>query len=387
MILVLLAALAQEPRPLDPTPLAITHVNLIPLDRDTVIADQTVVIANGVITAVSSAKQAHVPRNARVLDGRDRYLIPGLIDSHVHLKYLADSTANPGILKQFLDNGVTTTVNLLGLPEHLQLRQRISDGQLSGPQLFTSGFFVNAPYVKSASEAAQSVRNTGREGYDFVKIHADMPLEWYDSIYTAAKQANIRVVGHAPRALGMQVAYDHGISAVAHLEEYVYAYFTNEHSPLIEKLGVPSYLAQIADSARASGVAVMTTLIAFAAVPQEKRPPTFDNQYRLQGLLAKTLLDKGVPVLAGTDVDVNGNIPGVALHDELRRLVAAGFTPYEALRSATAVPAAFLRVNSGTIAVGRRADLLLLDANPLASIENSRAIRVVIVRGEIQRER
>lgn len=107
------------------------------------------------------------------------------------------------------------------------------------------------------------------------------------------------------------------------------------------------------------------------------------RQYRIQELIVRALSDRGVRLLLGTDAPVNATVPGRSVHEELQRLVAAGLTPYQALRSATAAPAGFLAINAGVVTPGRRADLLLLDQNPLESIHHAQSIRAVIVRGQV----
>lgn len=410
----------REPPPLNATRLVIANVTVIPMDRDTVLMNQDVVIEGGVIVAIGHALVSGDASGGRRLDGTGRFLMPGLIDSHVHLQYLADSAANPAILRLFLEYGVTTVVNLLGLPEHLALRERLATGAVVGPQLFTTGFFVNPPYVRSAAEAARSVRDASAAGYNFVKVHGDMPIDWYDSLYTAAHAARIRVIGHAPRTLGMHVAFDRGITAVAHAEEFMYAYFTPQRTAAIEARGLDAYLSDIADSTLAAGVSVMSSLTPFGRIPEmamslqslmdqkdaqrlsdgireewtrissrfrgqwdSSSANGFSRQYRIQELIVKALSDRGVRLLLGTDAPVNGTVPGRSVHEELQRLVAAGLTPYQALRSATAAPAAFLAINAGVVTPGRRADLLLLDQNPLESIHRSQSIRAVIVRGQV----
>jgi hypothetical protein len=411
---------AREPVPLDAAPLVIANVSVIPMDRDTILRNQDIVIDNGLIVAMGAAGSTQVPSGARRLDGTGRFLMPGLIDSHIHLQYLADSAANPAILRLFLEHGVTTVLNLLRLPEHLALREGIATGAVLGPQLVTSGFFVNPPYVHSAAEASTSVRDASTAGYEFVKIHGDMPLEWYDSLYAAARDSRIRVIGHAPRTLGMHVAFERGIAAVAHVEEFMYAYFSPQRSAAVESLGIATYLGGIADSTFAAGASVMTSLTPFARIPDlatslqslveqegaqrlsgnvheewarissrfraqwdSGSAAAFAQQYRLQELIVKALSDRGVRLLLGTDAPVNGTVPGRSVHEELRRLVVAGLTPYQALRSATALPASFLGINAGIVALGHRADLLLLDRNPIEDISHSQSIRTVIVRGQV----
>lgn len=410
----------REPVPLDAAPLVIANVSVIPMDRDTVLTNYDVVIRDGLIVDMGPAPLPRTPTSVRRLDGTGRFLMPGLIDSHIHLQYLADSAANPAILRLLLEHGVTTVVNLLGLPEHIALRERLATGAVVGPQLFTSGFFVNPPYVRTAAEAAQSVRAASAAGYDFVKIHGDMPIDWYDSLYAAARAARIPVIGHAPRALGMQVAFARGIAAVAHVEEFMYAYFTPQRGAAVDARGLEAYLTDIADSAHAAGASVMSSLTPFARIPDlatsfqslieqegaqqlsdgireewarnaarfraewdSSRATGFARQYRIQEMIVKALHGRGVRLLLGTDAPVNGTVPGRAAHEELRRLVATGLTPYQALRSATAAPAGFLAINAGVVARGRRADLLLLDRNPLESIHHSQSIRAVIVRGQV----
>jgi imidazolonepropionase-like amidohydrolase len=390
------------------------------MDREVVLKDQHVVIEDGIIVTVGPAADTRLPEGARRLDGSGRFLLPGLIDSHVHLRYLADGGANPAFFRLFLRHGVTTIVNLLGLPEHVRLREDIASGRVTAPQLFTSGFFVNPPYVKDAAQVTKAVRETLAGGFDFVKVHGDMPLEWYDALYSTASEVGLPVVAHAPRELGMEVAFKGRVAAIAHIEEFMYAYFTPARSARIPDGGLSTYLESIGDATKAAGASVMTSLTPFARIPTLATSPeqlvkqdgagmlsdgvreewaresarfkagwtahseqAFGDQYRLQERLAKVFNERGVRLLAGSDAPVNGTVPGFALHEELERLVKAGLTPFEALRTATAHPAAFLGIEAGTVAAGRRADLLLLDGNPLDSIRHTRSIRTVILRGRV----
>ncbi len=415
------AASAQTPAwvPLDSAVTAFVGVNVVPMDRDTVLADQTVLVRDGRISHVGPRTSTVVPGTARRIDGRNKWLIPGLADAHVHLAYVLNAKHNPLLLRLFVAEGVTTIVNMLGLPEHLDLRTRVANGELLGPTIFTSGFYVGEPYTKTAGQVDSAVRQQRAAGFDMIKLHGAISAEAYRSLAAATKREQIPLVGHLPRDLGLNVALNLGQTMIAHAEEYLYAWFGFGRT-LTSREQVIALVDTAAALTKKAGAWVTPTLFVFGAIPAQiqnldsvlntpamkiipdvlkfdwtpernsyrRIPPQniegFRQQYALLKRLTKALHAAGVPLLMGTDAMATAAVlPGISAHNELKELVNAGLSPYEALQTATVNAALFLRQPGefGVIKTGARADLVMLDANPLQQIDATARIRGVMLRG------
>ncbi|HXV77092.1 MAG TPA: amidohydrolase family protein [Candidatus Polarisedimenticolaceae bacterium] len=426
--------------------LIITGVDVIPLDAERVLRDQSVVVERGLITRIGPATDVAVDETAVVIDGAGKYLLPGLFDMHMHIGEGQESD-----LTLYVANGVTTVQSMHGSPWHLALRERIAGGELLGPRLFTTGPTTATAGVDSPERAERFVDEQKEAGYDAIKQYGDgrdtMSRETYDRLIATAKARQIRVVGHAPRNIPFRAVLEARQDSIDHAEEIYYTYgpIVDLYRPHLDfqfgrtsledyraadppfpdrRERLPGVLAALATEMKRAGVALTPTLIAFETI-RKQTTPEFDrlmqrpelsyvepltraswgprsNRYRvgwasqlaemdrvlgecleLQKALVKALDDVSVPVMAGTDAPLTFVFPGFSLHGELEALVGAGLTPYRALRTATATPAEFLGIagQAGTVQTGKRADLLLLDANPLADIRNTRSIRGVVVRG------
>jgi imidazolonepropionase-like amidohydrolase len=411
-------ASAASPRPAQAPTTAFVGVTVIPMDSDRTLADQTVVIRDGRIASIGPAARVQVPAEAIRIDGRGKYLLPGLTDMHVHFRL--DAAENAAQLRLYLANGVTTVLNLRGTSEHLDLRRRVASGEVLGPTIFTSGPFVNEPEVKTPEDVERAVVEQKRAGYDVIKIHGSLSRAAYQRLFEVARREKIKVVGHAPRNLPFMVVPAEHQDALAHAEEVVYTWFDFrfDHPQDPDTLG--PRITYVAKELARANVAMIPTLVAFQTIrrqvddicgvlarPEMRYVPsslaknwipqsngyvkrfsksdvqTFDAMYRLQEALVKALVTEGARIMTGTDATIPSVVPGTSLHEELERLVGAGLTPYQALRASTAVPAEFLGSGAefGTVQAGRRADLLLLDANPLERIQNTTRINGVMVRG------
>ena len=409
---------------------AFVNVNVVPMDEERIIAGQTVLVKDGLIAALGPASSIKIPPGALRIDGLGKYLLPGLADMHVHLEAFNEE-ANTAMLKLFIANGVTTVLNLYGTPAFLKLRERVERGETLGPAIYTSGPFIsNAPVTTpTPEEAERMVVEQKRAGYDLIKIHGDFSREAYHKLFEVARRENMRVIGHLPRNLGIEAAFEEKQDAIAHAEEYLYAYFFfkpptspadgSREAQLKWISDQSSRISQVAEATAKAGIWVSPTLTVYSGIARQvddldgvlKRPemkylpPFFASQFapanntyvkrfkketakgffaraELLSKLVKGLRDAGVRLLAGTDTPVPAVVPGFSLHDELRELVAAGLTPYEALRTATANPPEFLRTDKfGTLAVGKAADLILVDDNPLKDVRNASRRTGVMTRG------
>ena len=399
-------------------PIVIANVNVLPMDRERVLRGQTVVIERGIIARIGPTGSVRIPAGAQRIDGRGKYLMPGLVDLHVHLASNPEDQQR-SILRLFVAHGVTTVLNLRGIPQILALRSAVAGGRVFGPTIYTVGPYVNQPFVTSPDEVDSAVTAQKRAGYDFVKLHGDLSREAYARLNAAGRREGIRVIGHAPRNLGMAAMFEERQYALAHAEEFIYDTTNSSRDqdlPQVEAR-IPEFTREMARTRtwlmpnftgfRSIGLMV-NDLDAFLARPEIRylpppvrrlwgpatnpytarltraNYPGIHTRYQLLQRMVRSFDSAGVRLLIGTDAMNTGVVPGISTHDELEALVAVGLTPFEALRAATANAAEFLAVpgQRGVVAVGQKADLLLLDASPLENVANSRRIAGVILRGQ-----
>ena len=404
-----IAAQGQAPKPT----LAITHVNVITMETNRLLHDQTVFITGDRITRIVPARSAHIPDGTRSISGLGKFLIPGLTDAHVHL----ESTVEFDI---YLANGITTVFNLEGRPAHLLWRKQIASGELLGPTIFSTGPIFIQRHTPEQDVAL--VDEQAAAGYDAVKIYNFVTAKEYPALIAEAKRKNMLIMGHIARDPGFEMTVNSGQS-IAHLEEIPYTAFNPQHDGndshiVFDYAKIPAITQQL----KASGVSLIATLNNYVTIVQQatdldtflKNPelkyvspwtlakyqpttnryftgfpksyhPTLHKLLDLQRALLKSFSDAGVPILAGTDSTSVGPVAGFGLHDELQEFVHDGLTPYQALQTATVNPALYLRsaAEFGTITPGKRADLLLLNGNPLLDIAQTQNIAAVVVRGRL----
>ena len=405
---------------------AFVHVTVVPMDREHTLLDHTVIVERDRIIAVGPAATTPVPVGAKTIDGRGKWLVPGLADMHAH-------TYDPRQLALFVSMGVTTIRVMWGDPASLGARDAIKRGEPRlAPSIYTAGNIVDGERpvwpgsleVKTKQQAEDAVKAQHRAGYDFIKVYAKLAPEVYDMVVATAKTLGMPVAGHVPSEVGLAKVLAAKQLSVEHLDGYP-RFAERDDSPLKQQRGyfVPGVFrysddAKLADAVartKAAGLWNCPTLVVMERMgtldnPDTKRPelryvskamlaswdPAKDFRFRLQGpeafqriremnvwglALVKRLADADAPLLACTDFGNPWLVPGFSLHDELALFVAAKLTPYQALRAATEAPGRYFEADFGVIAVGKRADLVLLDADPLARIENTRAIAGVMLRG------
>lgn len=407
-------------------PVVFTGVSVIPMDRETVLTNQTVVVENGRIAYVGGRRAA--PAGATSVDARGKFLMPAIAEFHAHVPSGAQAVHAHRTLSLYALAGVATARGMLGAPMHLALRDSIAAGRLLGPRLLTSGPSFNGNSATSPAAVAAMVRDQKAAGYDLLKIHPGVPRAAFDSLAAVANALRIPFAGHVPLEVGLDVALTSKYSTIDHLDGIVEAMYADPQ-PLTPQangffgLGIVRQLDQsrfgaIVDRVRASGVAMVPTQILldnYASdatgdeltslpefkywVPQQTaawrtnknnylaQPPVARAQRQefiaLRRRVIKALHDRGVPFLLGSDAPQLWNVPGFSAHRELGALVAAGLTPYQALRTGTVNVARFMGEDgrAGVVRAGARADLLLLDANPLDAIANSLRVNGVVVNG------
>ena len=395
---------------------AFVNVTVIPMDGERVLAGHTVLVQGDRVAAVGPAARVRIPDGATRIDARGKFLMPGLVDLHVHQEWTREMQL--ALLKMYVVNGVTTILVLRGRPEHLAYRREIADRRIVGPTMYTAGPFVNEPFVVTPDSVEKEVMAQKRAGYDFIKMHGDLSRAAYARLNAVARREGIRVIGHAPRNLGIDALFAERQYALAHAEEFLYDTLNRSRDvdlPLFEPR-IPDLTRRMAEA----GIWLMPTLTAYKNIglmaanldqvlarpemrylPQaartgwgpatnpytrrfgpEKAPGIF-ARLALQQKLVRSFDSAGVGLLLGTDGFNTGTVPGWSAHDELSELVAAGLSPYHALRAATANANAFLGATPciGLVRAGCIADLLLLEANPLQDVRNARRATGVMLRG------
>ena len=407
---------------------AFVNVNVIPMTSERVLETRTVVVTDGVITTIGAFGDTPVPGDATVVDGTDRYLMPGLAEMHGHVPGVSAGSLER-VLTLYVANGVTTVRGMLGQPSHLTLRDDIEAGRVLGPRLVTSGPSFNGRSVSSPEQGAKMVRDQHAAGYDFLKIHPGLTRDEFDAVAATANDLGIPFAGHVPEDVGVRRALDAGIATIDHLDGYMQALLRpNEDSTggVSGFFGV--FIADMVDESEIEGIAAATAAAGTWNVPTEslfahvtspslavddmvnwpemkymdagtvlrwqsaKEDLLADVNYdadtalaaiRIRQALLLALHEAGAGLLLGSDSPQIFNVPGFALHRELEFIVAAGISPYEALKSGTANPASYFGQDAeyGRVQEGLVADLVLLDANPLVDIGNSRRIHGVMLRG------
>ena len=432
---------AQPEQKVREKPLAITYVTIIDCTGKEAQPDMTVIITGDRITTLGKAKEVAVPEQAQVIDGKGKFLIPGLWDMHVHWY-------DKPYLPLFTANGVTGVRQMSGAPVHLGWRKEMADGSLVGPRMVVAGTIIDGPKpvwpnsiaVTTAEEGRQAVQNTKKHGYDFVKVYSLLPEEAYCAIAAEAKKLGLVFVGHVPEAVSAAKASDLGQNSIEHLWGVAFACSSKEEEQktayLAELAKSPPpmllvlynrYVALCLDSYDEQKAAelfarfvrndtwqvpTLTVLrykaylrnMQFTEDPRLKYlPPSVramwarlanilagqftepEKVYRKELAIVRSMHTAGVRLLAGTDTPNPYCFPGFSLHDELALLVEGGLSPMDALQTATRNPAQFLgrEKDLGTVEKGKVADLVLLDADPLKDIKNTHKIASVIVGGKL----
>jgi len=406
-------------------PTAFINVNVVSMTEDTLVSGQTVIVENGLIALIGPVDSTPVPIDSDIVDGTDRYLMPGLAEMHAHIPD-AGSAELDRVLTLFAANGVTTIRGMLGRPSHLQLRQQLLDGDVFGPQLITSGPSMNGNSVSGATDGARQVRAQHEAGYDFIKIHPGLSSTEFFAIANAANELGIPFAGHVPVAVGVDKALGAGMATIDHLDGYLAALMPADSDAsggyggffdvLLADQLVEERIAEIAARTAASStwnvpteslfehrvsevtVAELSNRSEMRYMPNEtvhRWAQTKERQeseagfssdlaaraIELRRKLIMALHEAGAGLLLGSDAPQVFNVPGFSLHHELHFLVESGLTPFEAIATGTTAVAKFLGTNAGSIEIGRTADLVLLDADPLADISNTRRVHGVMLRG------
>lgn len=409
-------------------PIVLRNVRVIDMVTTAEPLNADVVVADGRIAAVEPPGKA-LAASSREIDGKGRFLIPGLSEMHAHLPTNPEQRAQvEDLLALFVANGVTNIRSMLGDRWHLGLRDELAAGKVLGPRMFAGAPSLNGNTAPDAETGARLAREYAAAKFDFLKLHPGLKRGVFDAIVNAANEAGIPFAGHVSEDVGIEHALDSKYAVVDHLDGYLIALADDacrqEHAPGFFGIGLvdcmdTGRIAPLVERTLKAGTWNVPTesflkgyayppasSAALRARPEMKYlPPAtaqnwmdararfvgtqtitkaqFDRFIDLRQQLIRSLHEAGAPLLVGSDSPQIFNVPGFAAHDELAALVAAGLPPRAALEAATVnVARHFKRQGQfGAIANGQAADLVLLDANPLESIDNTRRIAGVMLRG------
>ena len=404
-----------------------TSVNVVPMDSEKIIANSMVVVKDGKVIAIG--KKLKYGKDALVIDGKGKYLIPGLAEMHAHVPPNENIESHKEVLFLFAANGITTIRGMLGHPKHLELRSMINSGEVFGPRFYTTGPSFNGLSVKTAERGAAMVREQKAAGYDYLKLHPGLTKETFAAVSSTAKEVGIPFAGHVSFGVGVWRAIDAGYSSIDHMDGFVEAMVPGIESMVEQQTGlfgmfvadkadvamIPKLMKELKDkniwvvptqsladrwfAANYTGddflkdpdskymdkkivnqwIDTKKNLMANAQYDAKK----IENFIKLRRKLIYECQQNGVGLLLGCDAPQIFNVPGFSTHNELKYLVDAGLTPYQALRTGTVNVAKYLNLSeAGIIKPGAIADLVLINGNPLTDITNTKKVEGVMMRGK-----
>lgn len=423
----------------DPAAIVLRNVSVINTNDGQVRSNSALIIVGNRITQVGDSSSIRIPVNARVIEGNGRFLIPGLWDMHIHTFFGGDFSigARELTLPLLIAHGLTGVRDMgSDLDEVLKARDDIETGRQIGPRMLVAGPMLDGPAtsysvagamkVTTPDEGTNAVRMLAQRGVDFIKVQSVLPKDVYEAVSVAARQQHLTFVGHVPNGIRASDAITAGQRSFEHLlgifeassemtepfqfvlhgpSRFLASVNTVKEAAIVRTLaehqtwqcptlywehvgrlldatdtGKDPSIQYVPSALRKQWPGWITAILKADDDPLQTRQEFF--RYELG--LVKRLHDAGVPFLAGTDTPAGiALVPGISLHRELQNLVQAGFTPLEALQTATLNPAIFIgKTNDfGNIEINKIADLVLLEQNPLIDIQNTQSIVAVIKDG------
>jgi hypothetical protein len=403
----------------NPSSTLLRHVNVVPMDEERVLRDQSVLIESGTIRAI--APDIVAPAGAHIIEARGKWLSPGLMDLHSHSTTAED-------LKVYLANGVTAILNMGDATTDFidNIRPAVNRGDIPGPRVF-AGLRVDgtpeygALVVASPAQAAAMDDIARTNGYDFIKVYNNLAPDTFLALIDGQKRGGLPVVGHGVARVGLMEQIRSGQVLVAHTEEFLYTVFGKQEPPTGPAPSV-TLIPPVIAALKEHGTYVTADLNTFATIsdqwgkpdvvraylrmpssqyltPQDRlgwqqgnyvgRKGVISQKVRFLATFTKMMVEAGVPMVAGTDAPaIPGLVPGFSLHDDFDRLKTAGLTNFQILSMATRVPGQFLHTyvpaagQAGTVTVGTRADFVLSKGNPLVDLATLRNPVGVMVGGQ-----
>lgn len=391
----------------------IRNVNVIPMNQDTVLVGKMVYIKDGIIQNIADSIDI---KEADIIDARGKYLSPGLIDMHVHVWDRYE-------LGLYLANGITAVRNLWGMPMHLRIKSAINNDKIISPMFFTTGPKLTGPEfigddnlnLTSPAEAKEKVVSYKERGYDFIKTYYGLTEEIFDAVLEQARTSDMDIIAHPSQKVPYAYHFDPQIKTIEHAEEII-------QQPLNYTLDTLKLEAVINDLSQSKHTAFCPTLTVYNNIyqmlidddilaserlefmnPLIKKVDSkaqFDrwhttklrdssivvnikNQHDFHLKIIKSLHEAGVAIVCGTDAGIGITLPGFSIHRELAFYKEAGLSNYEVLKTATvnASKTHSMMHEMGTIEVGKIANLILIDDNPLADLSALKRPSTVFIKG------
>jgi hypothetical protein len=391
----------------------ITNVNVIPMNQDTILVDKMVYIKEGIIQEI--ADNINV-KEVEIIDAENKYLTPGLIDMHVHLWDRHE-------LGLYLSNGVTAVRNLWGMPMHLRLKEDIKNDKIISPMFFTTGPKLTGPdflgddnlQLTDSSEAKEKVISYKKRGYDFIKTYYGLTEDLFDAVVEQATISDMDIIAHPSQKVPYSYHFNPQIKSIEHVEDII-------QQPLNYKLDTLKLEEVIRDFEKSKHSSFSPTLTVYNNIYQmliddqilESEQLQFINplikkvdskaqferwntakqrdssivktikkQHDFHLKIIRKLHKAGVTFISGTDAGIGVTIPGFSIHQELAFYKEAGFSNYETLKTATinASKTHTIMNNMGTIEVGKIANLIVVDDNPLLDLSVLKKPTTVFIKG------
>jgi len=400
---------------------AFINVSVIPMTSNRVIENQTVVIRGDEISLIAPSENVEFDSEATIIDGTGKFLIPGLAEMHGHVPPTDPPSNAPRYMNmEYVENtlflytaaGITTVRGMLGWANQLELKDKVSSQEIIGPSLYLAGPSFNGNSIGSVEEAISRVRQQKEEGWDLLKIHPGLTLEEYDAMAQTANEIGITFGGHIPSDVGIIHAIEMGQETIDHMDGYVAYLDSYTGKELDQKIHELITLTKENNVWVVPTQALWETILGAADYDALREydelkyiPKNLVSGYnawtkrllnnsnfnlenaREHAALRQRLLSEmnksGVKILMGTDAPQLYSVPGFSIHRELKVMSEAGMTPYEILVTGTKNVGEYFsrKDNFGTIEVGQRADLILVDNNPLEDISNLKKHSGVMVAG------
>jgi len=400
---------------------AFTNVSVIPMTSNLVLENQTVVISGDRISLISPSANVEFDDDATLIDGTGKFLIPGLAEMHGHVPPTEPPSNAPRYMNmEYVENtlflytaaGITTVRGMLGWPNQLELKDKVSSQELIGPTLYLAGPSFNGNSINSVEVAIAKVKEQKEEGWDLLKIHPGLTLDEYDAMAATANEVGITFGGHIPSDVGIIHAVEMGQETIDHMDGYV-AYLDNYSGKELDQK-----IHELLTLTRENNVwvvptqALWETILGAADYESMKNydelkyiPENLVSGYNawanrllnnsnfnlddakehaeLRQRLLSEMNKSGVKILLGTDAPQLYSVPGFSIHREFKKMSAAGMSPYEILVTGTRNVGEYFSAkdNFGTIEVGKRADLILVDNNPLDDLSNLKSHSGVMASG------
>ncbi|WP_423818375.1 amidohydrolase family protein [Salinimicrobium sp. TIG7-5_MAKvit] len=392
----------------------INNVNVIPMTADTILTNKDVKIIDGKIAKIGvNLKDPSLD----YIDGKAKFLMPGLTDMHVHVWDRYE-------LGLYLSKGVTTVRNLWGQPMHLRMKKDIIENKILAPNFYTSGPKLTGPeyvgddnlQIFTPEEGREMVVACKAKGYDFIKIYNGLTPEIFDAIINESRRQNIDIVAHPSEKLPYASHFTNPVKTIEHaedivqqplkykldtvkLQEVVNLYASNSNSALCPTLAVYRNIYHLLgekDIMSSNELDYMNPLIRMVdskaqydrwSAEKLKNPgisEAIEAQHNFHLLAIRKLAEVGVNIVCGTDAGIGITLPGFSIHQELELYKLAGLSNYDVLKTATVNPSkthAFLK-NTGSIEIGKEANLILLDDNPFVNLNSLQNIRMLFIKGK-----